>query len=365
MINHSRRIKKITNQFDRLRIDGFLVGNFYNLLYLLGFAGLAQDEREGWLLLAKNKGYFFIDGRYQFQWIGGKEYLVETVLIQSATDLLEKLKKIIVDEGIKKLGLEKEDLKLGEYLVFKEKLAGIDLEPLPMVVAQIRQIKDEQEIEAIKKACEVTDASLDWLRKNIEKGQREKEIAWMIEKWIKEKGMDFSFYPIVAIDENSAVAHYDTKRDGEKKVFDNCTILVDMGVKVDDYCSDITRVFFFGKPKNEQFAIYQKLLQTQKKTIEAIKPAILASQIDQFCRSLLEPLAFYPHSTGHGIGLEVHEFPKISSQSKTAIEPGMVFTIEPGIYIKDQFGIRIEDTVLVEADGTKTLTNFSKEIIVI
>lgn len=365
MINHSQRIKKITAQFDQLGIDGFLVGNFYNLLYLLGFAGLTQDEREGWLLLAKNKGYFFIDGRYQFQWIGGKEYWVETVLVQSATDLLEKLKKIIAEEGIKKLGLEKEDLKLDEYLVFKEKLAGIDLEPLSMIVAQIRQIKDSEEVEAIKKACEAADACLDWLRKNIKKGQREKEIAWMIEKWIKEKGMDFSFYPIVAIDENSAVAHYDTKRDGEKKVLDNCTILVDMGVKVDDYCSDITRVFFFGKPKNEQIAIYQKLLQAQKKTIEAIKPAILASQIDQFCRSLLEPLAFYPHSTGHGIGLEVHEFPKISSQSKTAIEPGMVFTIEPGIYLKDQFGIRIEDTILVEADGAKTLTNFSKEIIVI
>jgi Xaa-Pro aminopeptidase len=290
---------------------------------------------------------------------------VETVLIQSAADLLEKLKKIIADEGIKKLGLEKEDLKLGEYLVFKEKLAGIDLEPLPIVVAQIRQIKDEEEVKAIKKACEATDACLHWLIKNIKKGQREKEIAWMIEKWIKEKGMDFSFYPIVAIDENSAVAHYDTKRDGEKKVFDNCTILVDMGVKVDDYCSDITRVFFFGKPKNEQIVIYQKLLQAQKKTIEAIKPAILASQIDQFCRSLLEPLAFYPHSTGHGIGLEVHEFPKISSQSKTTIEPGMVFTIEPGVYLKDQFGIRIEDAVLVEVDGAKTLTNFSKEIIVI
>ena len=185
------------------------------------------------------------------------------------------------------------------------------------LIIKQREIKDEDEIEKIRKACQIADECLTEIVKIIKVGQTEKEIAFKIEFWLKEKSCDLSFYPIVAIDKNSSLPHYSTK-DGEGKVKKNSIILIDFGAKFQDYHSDITRMIFVGEQSNEIINVYRKLLEAQTKTVKRLKIDNNPVSIDQFCRQLLTfnfKLSTYSHSTGHGVGLQIHEYPKISLSS--------------------------------------------------
>ncbi|MFH0979508.1 MAG: Xaa-Pro peptidase family protein, partial [Candidatus Roizmanbacteria bacterium] len=355
-------------------LDGFLVSNFYNILYLSGFKTLTENEREGWMLITTRNTYLFSDSRYlndklqitNNNSIINNKYLI-IKLITPEKGLIKHLKEIIVEEKIKKLGFEGEDLKYNEYLKFKERL-GIELISTDKLLILQRAIKDEDEIKKIRKACQITDECLMEIVKTIKVGQTEKEIAFKIEFWLKEKSYDLAFYPIIAVDENSAIPHYDTRAGNNKKIKNRSIILVDFGAKYRDYMSDITRMIFIGKPDDEVVNIYNKLLYAQIKTIEQCSnlPAgrrgeTICKNLDSFCRKKLN----YPHSTGHGVGLEIHEYPKISSVSEDKLLPNQVTTIEPGFYFENKWGMRIEDTVLVKKDGVEVLTKFDKKPLII
>jgi len=373
-----RRIEKLRKILVEKNLDGFLVSNFYNILYLTGFKTLTDNERESWVLITNQSVYLFTDSRY----INNKSQITNnnsitnnqsqiTKLITSEKGLIKHLREIVVEEKIQRLGFEGDDLKVSELKKIKDFLINVELISLEKLIIKIREIKDEKEIGNLRKACQIADQCLEEIIKTIKIGTSEKEISFKIEFWLKEKGYNFSFYPIVATDKNSSVPHYDTLNGNNAKAKKNSVILIDYGVKFNDYNSDTTRMIFVGKPTDEMINIYQTLLTAQVKTVERLKIDNHPVSIDQFCRKVLATnyalqTTTYSHSTGHGVGLQIHEYPKISFTSTDVLLSNQVVTVEPGVYLENKWGMRIEDTVLIrENKQIEVLTQFSKQPLII
>ncbi len=386
----NRRIQLLRESLKKQEIDALLISNFYNILYLTGFKTLTENEREAFVVVTRNNVYLITDGRYinnvklqithsiqlrvilskveritNDNSISNNKYLLMK-LITPEKKLVQHIQEIVKGEKIKNLGIESEDIKLSEYELLKNKLE-VKIISTSQLIIKLRELKDDEEINKIKKACKISDKCLQEIIKTIKIGQTEKEIAWKIESWIKEKGFDIAFDPIVAVDKNSAVPHYLTK-EGKDRVKRDSLILIDFGVKYKNYCSDMTRMIFINKPNQKIINIYNKLLVAQEKTIKRLNAIKYLKEADDFCRQLITnyQLPIYPHSTGHGVGLEVHEHPKISAHSQGLLNTDQVFTIEPGIYFEGKWGIRIEDTVMINNKlNCDVLTKFPKQPLLI
>lgn len=362
-----KRCIKLQDILTNSHIDALFITNFYNILYFTGFRTLVPHEREAYVLVTRENVYVFTDGRYvdnlkfKIRNLNSNEKNPKFKLLTPEKGLMKHLQEIISEEKIVKLGFEREDFKWSEYNTFQKTL-GVELVPQDRIGVKIRAIKETQEIEKIQKACEIGDECLHDISKTLREGSTEKEIAWNIEKWIRDKGYEIAFDPIVAIDANSAVPHYDTKN-GNGYVKSGSVVLVDMGVRYEGYNSDITRIFFMGKQSDEVLNAYQTLLSAQIKTVQYLSKDQKLADVDRYCRQLITDnrLPNYAHSTGHGVGLEVHENPKVSGISEDVLEPGNVITIEPGIYIPGKWGMRIEDTVVMNDKQVKVLTAYPKE----
>lgn len=373
-----QRVEKLRKTLIEKNLDGLLISNFYNILYLTGFKTLTDNEREGWGLVTTKNAYLFTDSRYlnnKIQITNDKSIINNKLLILKLITpekgLIKHLVEIVGEEKIKRLGFEGDDLKVGELNKFKKHFIDIEFICLEKLIIKIREIKDEEEIKKIRKACQIADECLSKIIKTIKVGQTEKEISFKIEFWLKEKGYDLSFYPIVAIDKNSAVPHYDTRSGNNEKIKTNSIILIDFGAKFQNYHSDMTRTIFVGKPTNEMINAYQSLQNAQEQTVERLKTDDNPVSVDQFCRKILsinyklQPTT-YSHSTGHGVGLHIHEYPKISFTSTDVLLPSQVVTIEPGVYLEGKWGMRIEDTVLLKENGQiEILTKFNKQLLII
>lgn len=369
---HNTRIEALQAMLVDKKIDAFLVTNSFNITYLTGFVTLAPHEREAFVLVTRRNIYVFSDGRYQeniqFLISNNRSIFNKPIfkLLTSQKGLLKHLQEIIDGEKIKKLGFEKEDLKWSEYETIKNNVITA-LFPLDKTIIHLRAIKDELEIRNIEKACKVGDQALFELVPLLSIGKSEREIAFLFETIVRGKGDEVSFDPIVAVNTNSSLPHYNTKN-GREVIKNGSVILIDCGVNHKGYCSDITRIFFVGTVPEIMRKEYMLLRQIQENTIDQIKKDIAFSEIDLYCRKRVidENLPDYPHSTGHGVGLEVHEFPKVSTFSTDKVVENNVFTIEPGIYFPGQWGMRIEDTVCLNRKGDcAILTRFSKEIVLL
>lgn len=344
--------------------DAFFITNFYNILYLTDFKSLSPEEREAYVLVTKKKTYLFTDGRYLTEKLKDQmsKVNVETRLITLEKNITRHVQEIVEKEKIEKLGFESEDLKHNEFVVFKKQLSAKFI-PTKNMVRQIRMVKDVQEFIAIEKACHLADECLRDIRKIMSVGMREREIAFKMEQWIKEKGYSLAFQPIiVAVDKNSAIPHYDT---GDGVVRKGSVILIDFGVKYNNYISDITRMFFMGKQPPEVVNTYNALRSAQEKTVAYLAENKVAKDIDLFCRSHLKSFPDYMHSTGHGVGLEIHEDPRLSFRSEDVLLDGNVFSVEPGIYIEGKWGMRVEDTVALHKGKPKVLTHVTREMIIL
>ena len=366
-----QRIDKLRKILIEKNLNGFLVSNFYNILYLTGFKTLTDNEREGWGLVTAKTVYLFTDLRYvkSPSFAKASEGKQKLKIIMPDRGLIKHLQEIVVEEKIQRLGFEGDDLKVNELQRMKTFLTNVEFISLEKLIIKIREIKDEKEINNIRTACKIADQCLEEIVKTIKVGTTEKEVAFKIEFWLKEKGYDQSFYPIIAINKNSTVPHYDTRSGNNEKVKKNSIILIDFGAKFQNYHSDMTRMIFVGKPTDKMINTYKILLNTQEKTIEQLKIDNNPVSLDQFCRQQLNSnnqLPSYSHSTGHGVGLQIHEFPKISFTSTDVLLPNQVITIEPGVYFENKWGMRIEDTVLIkENKEVEVLTKFNKEILIL
>jgi len=337
-----------------------LVSNPANIFYL---TGVHIEARDAWVLVTEKEVHFFTDARYS-DILSSLEPPIIPHEISSANPLSTHIQKILSASKSEQLYFEADNITVFELKSLKKKLTYA-LKPTVGLVASLRELKKEKEINAVKKACSVIDACLFNISKLVRPGLTEYEIAFKLDSWLREKGHTSAFAPIVAVDEHAAIPHFNTQHNGKKKIAKNCIILIDAGANVDGYCSDITRMFVVGKASNTFMKCYDDLLAAQEMTIKILGTSKKYSEVDLFCRHELEKasIAPYAHATGHGIGIEVHEKPYVSFNSPDIIKPGHIVTIEPGTYIKGKFGIRIEDTVLIgKNNAPRIMTKFSKAL---
>jgi len=335
-------------------IEAFVIYKFVNVTYITGFTG---DDSVA--LVTHNKAIFITDGRYTEQ---AQKEVKDFEVIEHKTGIKEVLKEYIKTLEIKKLAFE-ENISYGQYRELKE-LLEIELIPQANLVETLRMVKDEEEIENIKKAQNITDRAFEHLLKFIKVGMTEKEVALELEYFMKKQGAeDLSFDTIVASGKRSSLPH---GKASEKVIEKGDFVTIDFGCKVGGYCSDMTRTIVMGKASEKQKEIYNIVLEAQQKAIDNIRAGITSKEADLLARSVIEEKGYgqyFSHSLGHGVGLEVHEAPSLSFKKEEILKEGAIVTVEPGIYIPDFGGVRIEDMVLLKEDGVINLTKSPKYLI--
>lgn len=346
-------------------IDAILITSQPNIIYLTGYAGFSAVEREAYLLITKNSQYIFTDLRYTE---AIKELVSNYSLkeITAQTPFLKQLEAVGIAEKINVLGFEADNLTVAEFSKIKPLVSTSN----PVSLRSFRVNKTSEEIETIKKACTLGDHTFEHIVTKIKPGMTEKEIALEMELYIRKHGGKLSFPTIVAFGKNSAVPHHLTS---DQQLQTTDIVLLDFGVEIDSYCSDMTRTVFFSKPTAEQRKVYETVYTAQQKAIELLQNTsyeipnteIKASDVDKISRDYITSQHFpsIPHSVGHGIGIEVHEAPTLSPKSNDKLEEGIVFSIEPGIYLPGNFGVRIEDLFAIQDGKLIQLTNAPKDLI--
>lgn len=336
------------------KIDALLVTKPENIFYLTSFSA-----DKGTLLICPEKTFFITDFIYEE---AASKFFREKgvhVLTAKGRDSFEKtIDAVLRKFRMKRLGFEGLSLNLTQYERIKNLVKIKKLIPTKNAVESLREIKEKKEIVLLNEAIGITAKTLKEVKKKIRPGAKELEIVKYIkENLIRFGGDGFSFEPIVATQPSASQPHYVP---GKRKLGKSNSVLIDMGVKLDGYNSDLTRMISLGKISSKFKDLYNMLLNAQRSAIEIVKPGIRMLEIDTAARQFLENKGlgkFFGHSTGHGIGLEIHERPIISNTNTDILKEGMVFTIEPGIYIPGFCGLRIEDTVLVTKNGCEVLTD--------
>jgi Xaa-Pro aminopeptidase len=351
------RLRKLRKLIAEKGLDGLLISQPDNLRYLSGFTG------SGWLLISGRKAILAVDFLYLEQ---AKEESRGFEIVHIKQELHNWLPGLALDLGWHKLGFEANLIsydgyqKLGE--VIRAKQVNLDLVPTTGTVEQPRSIKEPEEMVLITKAVELADAVFEQAKAIIRPGVTEKEVAWEIEKNLRQNGSEgVAFEIIVASGPNSALPH---ARPTEKAIRSGEPVLIDMGARINGYCSDLSRTLFLGRADRIFQRIYGIVLQAQAAAIEGIKSQMAASQADQLARSVIERAGYgdaFGHGLGHGVGLAVHEFPRLGPNSSDSLTDGMVFTVEPGIYLAGQGGVRIEDMVVLENGRARVLTRADKD----
>ena len=356
-------LAKLRKEIKNNKLDAILISSVPNIIYLTNYSGFSKEEREAYLFITKNEQHILPDGRYT---TAVKALIPDFKLIEISpkNPANELLKKIKVKYRIKKLGIEENNLTYKEYKEISSCFDDLN----HFSLTNLRTIKDEKEISKIEKACRLGDETFNYILKKIRLGVSEKDVANKIEFFIKKNGGDLSFPTIVAFGKNSAIPHHQAS--DQRLTTKDQVILLDFGVKLDNYCSDMTRTIFFGSANAEFKKMYNTVLKTQTKAIEMLNTKYLihntkASSIDKVARDYIISKGYpsIPHSLGHGVGIEVHENPHLSPKSKDILKEGMVFSIEPGIYLPNSGGVRIEDLVVLEKKGPRLLTHSLRNLI--
>ncbi|MDY6974364.1 MAG: aminopeptidase P family protein, partial [Thermodesulfobacteriota bacterium] len=279
---------------------------------------------------------------------------LEQGIIDGFPDLMSNI-------GTEALGFDEDYLTWGLHRQLTEKLAKLSppvrLLPLNGVVEEMRMVKDPQEIRALETSAGLISVILDEVEAKLKPGLTEKEVAWQIQGLARELGAeDLAFPPIVASGPNSALPHAAAT---ERKIDLNEPVILDLGVKVDGYCSDMTRTFFLSGPGPYFREVYRTVRQAQLAALDEIRPGVNSNHPDAIARQVISDAGFgeyFGHSVGHGVGLATHERPRLGPSKPTRLEKGMVVTVEPGIYIPGKGGVRLEQMAVIEEDGPRVLS---------
>lgn len=345
--------------FAGLELDALLVVHLPNVQYLTGFTG-----SNAILLLARgpaqpNDAVLFTDPRYTVQ--AAQETSCKAVTVRGP--LLPQVVAMVAKLKLKVLGLEAAHIPLVSFQFLREKLPlSRDLKPVIGQVEALRMVKSAGEVEAIREAVQLNSRAFASVVKKIRPGIRELDVAAELEYQMKREGAQGpSFDTIVASGARAALPH---ARPTLNRVEANQLLLIDMGATREGYTSDMTRTVAIGKGSPFWRRTYEAVLEAQLAAIGRIRPGVAVASVDQEARRVLAKHGLeksFTHSTGHGLGLEIHEAPRLGRKEKTKLQEGMVVTVEPGVYLEGQGGIRIEDTVLVTRQGCEVLTPTPKE----
>lgn len=338
-----KRIKNVQKMFSEWGVDAFIVTDPVDLFYLSG-----MKLSLGTMVVTKKTATLVVDSRY-FEKCQ-KEAACDVALL-SPTAVGSLLK------SAKTIGFSQETVSYATFKKLEDDCTG-RLVPLAFPMQKIRAIKDSDEVKALEKAIELCFEGIDFALSMLKVGVTEAFVAKELHLfWLKKGGEKLSFDSIIAFGKNSSMPHY---RAANCKLKRNDIVLIDVGVVVDGYASDMTRTFFFGTPDKRLEEIYNVVLEAQEKSVKAVRPGLSAAKLYEVSKKVIDKAGFgdnYLHGLGHGIGLETHEFPTLRATSKDVLlAPGMCITIEPGIYLPNLGGVRIEDMVLVTKDGHKNLT---------
>ncbi|MDZ7672703.1 MAG: Xaa-Pro peptidase family protein [Halanaerobiales bacterium] len=351
-----KRIKKIREIIAESDFDSLLIDSDVNRFYLTGFTGSA-----GRVLFTPENEYFITDFRYTEQ---AGEQTEGFEIIELNKDIVESINDILQRDGTKKLGFEAKTVNYYQYGQYEKKLKDIELISTEDLIKDIRMVKEENEIEMIKKAIEISDKAYEHILEFVEVGMTEKEVALELETYQKKLGGSKNAFDfIVASGKRSSMPHGVAS---DKVIQENDLITLDFGTFYKGYCSDITRTFVLGKASEKQKEVYNTVLKAQLAVIDQIKAGMSGVEADKIARDIIKEAGYgdnFGHGLGHGIGIEVHEGPSVSYKSEDTIIENSVVTDEPGIYIKDWGGVRIEDDLLITKDGCEVLNTAPKELI--
>ena len=348
---------------DRLRrlmrksgANAMLVTDFTNVSYLTGFTG-----DDSYLLVTDKRPIVFSDPRYSIQ-LEEECPGIEKVIRKPGTSLVQAVAEICRSVKPGSLAFEADGVTVELKDRFDAELPKQEWVPTTGLVLHLREIKDAEEITALRFAVALAEKTFAVVRASLRAEQTEKEIADAIDHQIRLFGGEgCSFVPIVGVGDRAALAHY---QPGQKRVGESNLLLVDWGAIGRRYFSDLTRVLVTGKPSAKLGRIYNVVLAAQQRAIDAIRPGAVMEDIDAAARKVIVDAGFgkrFGHSLGHGIGLEIHEQPRLAINEKRQLRTGMVVTVEPGIYVPGWGGVRIEDDVLVTRGGHEVLSSVPKE----
>ncbi|UCC72391.1 MAG: aminopeptidase P family protein [Gemmatimonadota bacterium] len=353
----AQRLARVRASLAEHGLDGLLVSQIANVRYLTGFSGSS-----GWLLLGSDRALFFTDGRYETQ---AEEELpgdvdLELVILRDGS-IAGLSQRAAQEFAGRRVGFEGQHVAYGDWERLRGEDEAVEWQSVPGVVEALRAAKDDDEIALIGKAAEIAAAALLETLPTVRPGMREVDVAAELEYRMRRLGAEgAAFEVIVASGARTALPHAATS---EREMREGDLLLIDFGARWRGYCSDMTRTFVLGEPQARQREVYDLVLAAQQAACAALRDGVTGAEVDAAARAVFTARGLedrFPHSSGHGLGLEVHEGPRLGRRSEERLQPGTVVTVEPGLYFPGWGGIRIEDDLVVTTSGAGVLVELEK-----
>ncbi|MDN5346876.1 MAG: Xaa-Pro aminopeptidase [Clostridia bacterium] len=360
------RISNLRRRMQEENIEALLVSAPENRFYLSGFTG-----DEGWLLVTSGKAFLITDRRFLEQ---AAAEAPNFIIVDRGDSFLARLGEVVAEEGIRILALEEDHVTFNFYRRVMEAVAdpksnlpkNLILKPASGLVEGLREIKEEGEIQLLRRAANLADAAFEYILSFLKPGALEIEIAAELEYFMRRKGAEGPAFPtIVASGPRSSLPH---GRAGKRALQKGDLVVLDFGALFGGYNSDLTRTVVLGPVTPEQTRLYRTVRTAQELALQGLKAGLKAREADALARNYIESTDYagrFAHGLGHGVGLSIHEGPTLSHNRETILQAGMVVTVEPGIYLPGWGGVRIEDMAVVEEDGCAILTHADKSLLVL
>ena len=364
-VDFAARIDKVRNLFEQRGLDGLIIESPSNRKWISGFTGTS-----GVAVITKDAKYFVTDSRY---WEQVKVECPDFELVEAFGAVSSLSVEFLMSFTNAQLGFESDHVTVDQINSWRSSLeqsgdaAFPKLRAVSGLIEELRMVKDDEEVRALSRAVELGDQAFKKATEDIRSGLTEKDIAWSIQEYaITHGASDLSFPSIVASGEHAALPHW---RASDSELMSGSGVVIDMGVVLDGYCSDLTRTIWFEgessqQPSDEFLRIYDVVRMAQETAIERIEPGMLGSEAHEIAQTVISQAGygdFFGHGLGHGVGLDVHEGPRLSPSGNVRLVEGNVVTVEPGIYIPGWGGVRIEDQCVIENGKLRSLTSASKK----
>ena len=349
--------RKLYQKIEEEGFDGAIFLDEVSQHWLTGFA-----STDGVVLVTETETLLITDSRYIEA--AQKEVNADVRAVLYEQSLLETVEKYAARQGLKTLCYDGGKLTVSQLKRLEKAFEGMELVDLPGVCEKLRQVKTPAEIANIRAAQQITDAAFSHICKVLRSGMTELEVAAELEYFMRKSGADgLAFETIAVSGPKSSLPH---GVPGNVVLTENAFLTMDFGARYNGYCSDMTRTVVLGKADEEMKKIYDIVLKAQKAAIAAIRPGVCGKEVDAAARDIITAAGYgecFGHSTGHSLGLEIHEEPRSSARSTDIFVPGQLMTAEPGIYLEGKYGVRIEDLILVTENGCEDLTKSDKTLL--
>ena len=355
-MDHQLRRTTLAGRLGDLGVDALFVTRLTNVRYLTGFTG-----SNGQALVTASEAVFFTDGRYTEQ---SRHEVPDVERVTYAPGVAASLAEQCGRMGVSRLGFEAHDVSVATHGRLVGALEGVELVATQDAVERQRWVKDDEELSALRHAQRVTDLAFDDIVEWLATGQTERQVAHQLELVMRREGADaMAFDPIVAFGENAAEPHHEP---GHRVLEEGDIVKLDMGALWAGYHADMTRTIAFGEPAAELKKVHEIVKESQQAGIDAVREGVTGAEVDAAARAVIEGAGYgerFSHGLGHGVGLEIHEGPRLGREFDHVLPVGAVVTVEPGIYIPGLGGVRIEDMVEVTDDGCRVLGTSTRDLI--